>query len=124
MTLLTDLDAGTLDPAAFSHRDHLRAGYLMLREAPFFRAAARYEAALQGLTRRAGAPEKYSATLTFAWLSLIAEAMARHDPGEVEAFLAAHPGLGDPAQIASRYSPARLAEPGSRRAPRLPDRAP
>ena len=121
MTLLQEFEAGTLDPAGFSHADHIRAAHALLAQAEFFEASARYAAALRRLTAKAGAPEKYSATVTFAFLALIAERMREGE--DAEAFVSAHPDLLS-AALSAHYSSARLADPAGRRAPLLPDRAP
>ncbi len=119
--LLARFEGGDVDPATFTRADHLRAAYMMLRAAEFFEAAQRYAAALRALTIRAGAPEKFNATVTMAFLSLVAERMAAHDPGDADGFLAAHPDLLGPA-LARLYSPDRLGSPLARRAALLPDR--
>ena len=119
--LLTRFEGGDIDPATFTHADHLRAAYHMLRAHEFFEAAHRYAAALRALTLRAGAPEKFSATVTLGFLSLIAERMEAHDPGDADAFVDANPDLTAGA-LAARYSPERLGSALARRAVLLPDR--
>lgn len=121
MSFLEDFESGSLDPAAFGHVDHVRAAHALLRDAPFFEAAARYEAALLRLLEKVDAPEKYSATLTFAFLSLIAEAMTERPLSEdAAAFLAAHPALLSGDALAGIYPAERFADPLSRRVPLLP----
>ena len=118
--ILGRLDDGSLDPAGFSHRDHVRAAHEALRQDEFFAATARFAAGLRRLTERAGVPEKYSATITFAFMSLIAERMAR-DPGQdAEAFLAQNPDLLTGGLVARHYAPDRLATPLSRRVALMP----
>ena len=120
---LAALDAGTLEPASFGHREHVLAAWEALRQDEFFAAAARYASGLRGLAARAGVPEKYSATVTLAFLSLIAERM-QGETGDAEAFLAANTDLMRGDALAARYSPERLAAPNARRIALLPDRAP
>jgi hypothetical protein len=120
--LLRRFEAAEVDPATFSHADHVRAGYEMLRKHEFFEAAQRFAAALRALTLRAGAPEKFNATVTMGFMSLIAERMDADDPGDADAFLAAHPDLLG-GGLMLRYSKGRLRSPLARRAALLPDLA-
>lgn len=118
---LAALDAGTLDPAAFTHRDHVLAAWEALRQEEFFAAADRFATGLRLLTERAGVPEKYSATVTLAFLSLIAERMEGVG-GDPDAFLAANPDILSGDALSARYSAERLAAPRGRRVALLPDR--
>ena len=122
--LLIALEAGHVAPGAFTHENHVRAAHALLSGTEFFLAAHRYAAALRRLTQAAGAPEKFNATITFAFLSLMAEAMAERPAGEdADAFLAARPEFRT-ARLDARWSPERLAHPAARSIPLLPDRAP
>lgn len=122
--LLGALETGRLDPAGFSHLDHVRAAHALLSGTEFFEAAHRYAAALRRLTEKAGVPEKYNATITFAFLSRMAEAMAARPAGEdADAFLKARPEFRA-ARLDGRWSPERLANPAARSIPLLPDRGP
>lgn len=117
---LRRLDDGTLNPDRFSHREHVRAAHEALQQDEFFAATARFAAGLRRLTERAAMPEKYSATLTFAFMSLIAERMATAPGQDAEAFLKNNPDLLEGGLIAARYRPERLATPLSRRVALLP----
>jgi hypothetical protein len=81
-------EAGALDPAAFSHRDHVAVACEMLRRADFLEAAAQYAKGLKALAARAGAPEKFNATVTLAFLSLIAERMRTAEHADCDDFIA------------------------------------
>lgn len=99
---------GEADPARFSHREHVRMGYELLRQQGFAEAAWRYSCALHEMTQRAGRPERFHQTLTIGFLSLIAEAMASGDGGDFAGFIQAHPALLDPSILARWYTPERL----------------
>lgn len=122
--LLSALEAGRVDPAAFTHEDHVRAAHALLSGTEFFEAAHRYASALRRLTDKAGAPEKFNATITFGFLSMMAEAMQDRPEGEdADAFLAALPRFRA-ARLDARWSPERLSQPAARSIRLLPDRAP
>ncbi|MCS6627521.1 hypothetical protein N0B44_31915 [Roseibacterium beibuensis] len=107
--LLRTFEAGEIDPAAFSHRDHLRVGWAMLGPggSPFHEAYVRYRRGLVELTRAAGAPEKFSETQTLGWLALIHEAL--ESTGERAAFDAFERRSGlNGRSLSDRYPPGRL----------------
>ena len=73
---LLALETGTLDPATFPHREHVRLGYEMLGRYPFGEAVARFSRGLRLLAAKAGRPEVYHETITVAFLALISERRA------------------------------------------------
>lgn len=115
--MLAQLDAGTLDPSTFSHEAHIGITVQALTEGDFYTAHARIARGLQRLTTAAGAPEKFNATLTFAWLSEIAR---RHVPGETpDDFLRAHPDLAE-LDLRQLYPADLIQSELARRVPLLP----
>ena len=74
---LRALETGTLDPAMFPHREHLRLGYEMLGRYSFGDAVARFSRGLKLIAAKAGRPEVYHETITVAFLALICERRAR-----------------------------------------------
>lgn len=116
---LEALDAGRLDPAGFRHRDHIALGYEALRQDDFFTASARIARGLRELAEKAGVPEKFNATITHAFMSLIAERMREGET--VEAFVARNRDLVNGAALRSRYSAERLGEWRARRVALMPD---
>ena len=111
---------GTLSPEGFSHRAHVGAAYELLRRHDVFDALALYARGLRALTRRAGVPDKFSATVTFAFISLIAARMAQDHCGSAEAFVTANPDLLR-ADILSDHYPAEVLNSAlARRVPLLP----
>lgn len=115
------LEAQAIEPGTFGHREHLEAAYEALRRDEFVTAATRYATAIRRFAAAAGAAEKFNVTITFAYLSLIAERMAGKDHGGFESFLEANPDLLDN-PLAASYSPRRLSAPLARTIFLLPDR--
>lgn len=112
-----------IDPACFTHREHVRMGFEALRRYEFLDATVRYSRALRRLCERAGRPEKFHQTVTLAFLALIAERLAAEVPADFSAFAAANPDLLDPAVLTRWYSPHRLASAAARRVFLLPNPA-
>ncbi|MBS0393366.1 MAG: hypothetical protein JSR54_02010 [Proteobacteria bacterium] len=103
---LDRLEAGTLPPAEFDHRGHLRAGFLYLRRHDFPGACVAMKRAIQGFAARLGKSSLYHETLTIAYLALIAERLAEEAPAlGFEEFLARYPELTS-AEYFRRYYPA------------------
>jgi hypothetical protein len=75
--VLLAFETGTLDPAMFPHREHVRLGYEMLGRYPFGEAVYRFSRGLRMLAAKAGRPEIYHETITVAFLALIGERRAR-----------------------------------------------
>jgi hypothetical protein len=115
---------GSLAPEAFTHADHFAVAFEALRRHPFEEAHAVVTDGIRALASRAGVPEKFNATITFAYMSAIAERMARAPGDDLERFLADNADLLDRAFLTARYTPDRLASPLARTTPLLPDRAP
>ena len=70
---LEKLIEGTLDPESFSHSDHVGVAFAALQRYEFFEALYRVAVGLRDLANRAGVPKKFNATVTFYFMSLIAE---------------------------------------------------
>jgi hypothetical protein len=75
--VLLAFETGTLDPAMFPHREHVRLGYEMLGRYPFGEAVDRFSQGLRMLAAKAGRPEIYHETITVAFLAVIGERRAR-----------------------------------------------
>ena len=126
--LVRAFEASTVDGARFRHREHLYVAFCLLRALPFEEAAARYVGALRRLAAALGVPQKFHATMTWAYLTLLDEAM--HRPGlEAAGFdevLAGTPALLDDgaALLRRHYGPGELDDPEARRRFVLPRGAP
>lgn len=121
--ILDMLLADQVDPTAFRHRDHVAAALASLRRYEFFEATERYARALRVLVARAGVPDKYNATLTLAFMSLVAEAHQADPTADADALLERHPALRDIGAVRARYATGRLEQAHARRCVILPDAA-
>jgi len=121
--LARQLEAGTLDAAAFGHAEHVAAGYALLRQYPFEEAALRYARGIRSLANAAGAPDKFHMTVTLAFLSLIGERLTITKAPDFTEFAAANPDLMSAACLEKWYSSARLGCATARHTFVLPDRS-
>jgi hypothetical protein len=64
-------------PGDFHHADHLHVAFAYVSELPMSEALARFSAALQRFALARGKPNLYHQTITWAYLLLIGERMAR-----------------------------------------------
>lgn len=69
---------GTLPPDSFHHREHVKMAFLYLCRYPVLEALERFATALKQHSIRKGTPERYNETVTWAFVFLIRERMARH----------------------------------------------
>lgn len=118
-TMLAALDAGTLPAEGFTHRDHVGVTVAALKQGDFYDALARIARGLQRLANNAGVPEKFNATVTFAFVSLIAQRM-EGGCDSPEDFLRDNPDLlaGNP--LDGLYPEGQADTPLARRVPLLP----
>lgn len=111
---LARFEAGEIDPVSFSHREHVRMAFELLRQSSFTEAAARFAAGLKRLVGRAGQPQAYHETMTVAFLALIAERMASAEASSFAEFEAAHPELFDKTLLSRWYAPEILSSAAAR----------
>ena len=121
---LQALTAGTLDPVEFRHLEHIGVAYEALSRHDFFEAASCLAAGIRGLAEKAGAPDKFNATITFAYLSLIAERMRVTEHRDAEDFIQRNPDITGPGALAPWYSKQRLTSDIARSTVLLPDPSP
>ncbi|MER5636926.1 hypothetical protein ABT095_08220 [Kitasatospora sp. NPDC002227] len=105
----------------FGHREHLELAWLAVRRVGLREAVALVAEGIRRTATAAGAPEKFHATMTRAWVELV----ARHaDAPDFDTVLAAHPELLDQQLLHRHYTPETLASPGARAYWVEPDLAP
>ena len=75
--LLERLEHSTLTHDSFHHADHVRAAFLYLCRYPLLEAVEKFSAALRRQAAAHGKAERYHQTITWAYLFLINERMAR-----------------------------------------------
>jgi hypothetical protein len=88
-TVLTDLTTDTeviaqlenaaISPDSFHHADHVRLAFAYLRQYTILEALEKFPAALRQFAKRHGRPNLYHQTITWAYLFLIHERIARAD---------------------------------------------
>jgi hypothetical protein len=93
---LQRFEAGSLPPGGFHHADHVKVVWLYLQRFPVPEVLVRLSVGLRALAAAAGKPWLYHETITWAYVFLIRERMARagHDEGWAE-FTRAHADLLD-----------------------------
>lgn len=77
-----------LPNGSFHHRDHVRLAWIYLRDQPPLDALARFTTSLKRFATANGHPELYHETITWAYLLLIHERMARSSADDFESFAA------------------------------------
>ena len=122
MSLIQRFEALEISAPDFHHEDHVRVAYEMLDTYDFVDACSRYANTIQAMANGVGVPEKFNVTITFAFMSLVAERKAVFEGVGLEAFLKANPDLLDRKVLQAWYTDERLASPDARNSFPLPDR--
>jgi len=120
--LLDDFETRRMHNCDFGHAAHVAVAWAMLRRYDFTDAVAHFGAGIRYLAAAGGAPEKYNATITVVFLSLIAERIHASNHDSFDAFAAANPDLMTKDAVTRFYSDARLNSPMARAGFMLPDR--
>lgn len=94
-TLVRRFESLELAPADFRHREHVRIAFAMLVDTDLADAAQRFKRALVRFATAAGAAAKYHETLTWAYLALVQERMARGSYPSSLVFVNENPDLLD-----------------------------
>ncbi|MGW6709087.1 hypothetical protein ACWGDE_29945 [Streptomyces sp. NPDC054956] len=111
----------------FGHRQHVQLTWLAVRRHGVPSAATLVAEGIQRTATAAGAPQKYHATLTRAWVELVGHHATRAPAGDAEdfdAFADRNPDLLDKDLLARFYRPGTLAAPEARTTWVEPDLAP
>ena len=119
--LTRSFEAQDLDASRFRHTDHIGVAYEMLRQHDFIEATARYAENIRSIAEKAGAHDKFNATITFAFMSLIAERMETTEHRDYDDFIARNADLKSKDILQKWYSPERLHSASARRVFLLPD---
>lgn len=120
--LIAAFESGDLPASEFHHADHIRVGWIYLRDHPLLAALPRFVAALKNFAAAKGAHGLYHETITCAYLLLIHERM---NAGETFAdFRAVNDDLftWKPSILERYYRPETLASEEARRTFVHPDR--
>ena len=123
--LVRAFETSSVDPAAFRHREHLYVAWTYLRALSVEDALARYVHHLRQLTTTLGVPEKFHATITWAYVILLRDAMDRSPGTSFDDLLARNPALldHDAGALYAHYDRTELASEEARRRFVLPRRA-
>lgn len=113
-SFLERFEALALSAADFGHADHVRAAFAMLERYDFTTACARYAGVIKAMAARAGASDKFNATITFAFMSVIAERKAHAPDLDFETFIARNPDLLSKELLLRWYAKDRLTSPLAR----------
>lgn len=118
--------AGTLSTDAFHHADHVRMAWVYLCEFGFDEAQRQFVDDLKRFAVAKGVPGLFHATITTAYLSLLAERVSATPRATWEDFAGTHPDLlqWKPGVLDGFYSPERLWSPMARARFLMPDRVP
>ena len=113
----------TASAGRFGHREHLYLAWLAVRRHGAAGATDLVSGGIRRTARYAGAPQKYHATVTAAWIKLVAH-HTPDGPDDFSAFLERYPRLLDKRLLTGHYTSARLASAEARQTWVEPDRAP
>ncbi|WP_205519088.1 hypothetical protein [Streptomyces olivoreticuli] len=105
-TLMAEVTAAS---GMFGHREHVQLTWLAVRRFGMPAAVGLVSDGIQRTARYAGAPQKYHATVSRAWVELIAHHAAEHGDDDFTAFADNHPVLLDKRLLTRFYRPATLA---------------
>ena len=121
--LLTQFEACSVNPAEFGHREHVQVAYEMLHKYDYLEACAKYATTINTIATTAGAPDKFNVTITFAFLSLIAERIHTTKQTRFDLFLEKNQDLLSKNALSKWYSSEQLASDFARTHFLLPSKA-
>jgi hypothetical protein len=108
----------------FGHREHVHLTWLAVRRCGVAAAVGVVSDGIQRTARYAGAPQKYHATVSRAWVELVGYHAAESGEDDFAAFAAHHRALLDKRLLTRFYRPATLASAQAKTGWAEPDLAP
>jgi hypothetical protein len=108
----------------FGHRQHVHLTYLAVRRHGTAAAIDLVGDGIRQAARYAGAPQKYNATVSRAWVELVGHHAERDEGADFEAFAEHNAALFDKRLLTRFYRPATLAGSEARSGWVAPDLAP
>ncbi|MFF5449555.1 hypothetical protein [Streptomyces sp. NPDC012888] len=120
----TLMDEVTARAGRFGHRQHVHLTWLAVRRHGTAAAVDLVSDGIRRTARYAGAPRKYNATVSRAWVELVGHHTGETDTADFDTFVAAHPALLDKKLLTRFYAPATLAGETARSGWVEPDREP
>ena len=106
--------AHEVDNASFHHAQHVRVAFDLLKTYDFIDAAATYAKGIRAIATNAGAPQKFNLTITYAFMSLIAERMAEVPDIGFDDFVLRFPEVMSKDLLRRWYAEDRLASDDAR----------
>lgn len=106
--LTRSFEAHRVDNTQFGHAEHVQVAFELLQKYDFIDAAATYAKGIRTIATKAGAPQKFNLTITYAFMSLIAERMTDTDTQDFAQFATQNPDLFSKNVLAKWYAPDRL----------------
>jgi hypothetical protein len=98
----------------FGHREHIHLTWLAVRQVGVPAAIGLVSDGIQRTTRYAGAPQKYHATVSRAWVELVGHHAVASGARDFTSFAEQNDALLDKRLLARFYRPATLAAPEAR----------
>ncbi len=89
--LIHRFETGAVD--SFHHADHVRLAFAYLRQYPVLQALEKFVSALKYFASARGKTQLYHETITYSYLFLIRERMARSEGADWEEFARRNPDL-------------------------------
>ena len=108
----------------FGHREHVHLTWLAVRHAGVPAAVSLVSDGIQRTARYAGAPQKYNATVSRAWVELVGHHAGSSASTGFDSFARQHPALLDKRLLGRFYRPSTLAGERARRGWVEPDLVP
>ena len=93
----------------FAHRQHVHLTWLAVRRHGTAAAIDLVSNGIQGVARYSGAPQKYNATVSRAWVELVGHHANHCDAADFDTFAERNPALLDKRLLTRFYRPATLA---------------
>jgi hypothetical protein len=108
----------------FGHREHVRLTWLAVQRYGVPVATEVVSEGIQTTARYAGAPQKYHATVSRAWVELVGHHVAEEPLADFDSFADHNPALFDKRLLMRFYRSSTLASPAARTEWVEPDLAP
>ena len=124
---MEQFESSSLSAKSFHHADHVKMGFLYLQKYPPLDALARFSAALTKFATAHGKPNLYNETITWAFLLIIRERIARaSSPQSWDKFATDNPDLlqWNDNILKKYYRPQTLKSELARRVFLFPDKFP
>lgn len=98
----------------FGHRQHIHLTWLAVRRYGTGPAVTLVSDGIRRTARYTGAPQKYHATVSRAWVELVGYHAAEHTGNDFDAFVGSNPALLDKRLLTRFYRSSTLAAPEAR----------